>query len=242
MKERFIDELTSVTRKDMRRHIKYSPLIAQEILEFVASGGTIKAVCEMRDHLPHFTTVYDWSDYSQPECRPNFADAMRRAEQKRTRAMAEQIIEWSNPNNIDTEMDTKTSRGWMPTSSEVQKYDMCIRSRLNLLSKLDCAKFGQNPHNRVTIKGNNAAEKLISLVELVSSCELSTQAGSQFAQLIKAESDAGELKVLADAIKELAKVADNLKNGIETQRESINAHSDIPSDLQGVRSDSDGQE
>lgn len=209
----------------MKKQVHYSDELADKILSFVENGGTVSNFCRTHKNAPTPSGVYRWYLPSCAEYKPDFAKKMADAKLIGKQRLLDDLNDWTNPDLIDSTL--RTDKGVMPNAAEVQKYDMCVKHRQWLLSKQFPAEFSANPHRHINIAGNTAAEKLASILSLTAAGDLSVQAGALFAQLIKEEANAGELKQLAESIKQLAGVAESITNKSMSTNGVINVSSNV---------------
>ena len=123
----------------MGRPTEFSDQVAGEILERIAGGESLRAICEA-EHLPTRRTVFRW--LADP-ARAEFCHQYARAREAQAEHWAEEILEIAD----DSSRDVKTieRKGELV---EVVDHDVVQRSKLRvdtrkwLLSKLAPRKYG----------------------------------------------------------------------------------------------------
>jgi hypothetical protein len=112
----------------------YTPELAEEICERIASGETLRAIT--RDpHMPSYRSVYRWRD-----ANPDFASRIARARDCGFDVIAEETIEIADNAANDTIV---TDRGEQPNSEWISRSRLRVETRLKLLAKWSPRKYGE---------------------------------------------------------------------------------------------------
>ena len=126
----FIDAYRAQTGKPTT----FNELIAAEIVERLANGETLTGLCK-DDHMPTFSTVYDW-------CRaaPSFAQAVADARRRQATAFVDQAVEIVD--NAPTD-----------SMAHVQKADKRSNLRMQLAKCYDRETYGEKVQQDVNLRG-----------------------------------------------------------------------------------------
>lgn len=139
----------AVYRSKGGRPTKYTPDIAAEIIDRLAAGETLRAIC--RDHhMPSNPTVYDWMANSI-----EFASAVAQARRSQATSFVEEAVDI-----IDQADD---SNGMAP----VQKADKRANIRLSLAKCFDRDQFGDKVQQDINLKGVVVTTSCKELQELM---------------------------------------------------------------------------
>lgn len=113
---------------------KYTEELADEIVERISTGVTLREICR-EEGKPHWTTVYDWIRDNQ-----DFALRIARARELGHDAIAEECIEIADDSGAELTIDPKT--GAIKIDGEaIQRAKLRIETRLKLLSKWSSGKY-----------------------------------------------------------------------------------------------------
>lgn len=108
----------------MARPCEYDPAIFGELMERLAAGETLKAICESEDKFPSRATVLRWVVGNVGNC----SEAYTRAREEGIHAMIDETIEISD----DTSRDTVTKTGRDGEEYEEANTEWIQRSRLRV--------------------------------------------------------------------------------------------------------------
>jgi hypothetical protein len=121
-------------RAQTGRPTSYNEIVAAEIIERLANGETMLAICKLQ-HMPSYSTVYDWAKNS-----PGFADTIATARRRQATAFVEegkQILD-----------DACTD-----SMAHIQKADKRAQYRLTLAKCFDREQYGDKVQQDVNIRG-----------------------------------------------------------------------------------------
>lgn len=110
------------------RHSEYTPEIGAHICSEIAAGRSLRSICD-DEGMPNKSTVFRWLAR-----HPEFRDQYSRAQEDRTAAMAEEIIEIADDEGI----------------ADVQRARLRVDARKWLMSKMAPKKYG----DKVAIGGD----------------------------------------------------------------------------------------
>ena len=144
MAETRSDEMEPAPRKKTGRPSKYTPELAAEICERLATGEPLAQIC--RDaHMPAFQKVYEWMGRDQ-----DLSGAIARAREIGYDKMAEEVLQIADTpmmGQVQT-MDDKGST--IRTEDMLGHRKLQIETRLKLLAKWNPKKYG----DRVAVAGD----------------------------------------------------------------------------------------
>jgi hypothetical protein len=122
--------------------VRYSEEVCDEIIHRLSHGETLRAICR-DDHMPTFTTVYDWM-----EEHPEFNLRYLRARELGCDALAQQCLEIADTPIIDRNGNDNVAR------SKVQ-----IDTRTKVIG-LWSARYAANQSNTTNINVNTGLQVL----------------------------------------------------------------------------------
>lgn len=205
-----------------KKNVAYSKEIADYIIDYVAAGGTVRNLCDVKrrtnadaelwslEKLPYAATVYAWVDENSPHYRKDFAKRYMAAERIRSYIWRDQVEDWSNPDNIETEIQGE--KGLIPNSAEVTKYVHCVATRRWLLEKADQRRYGATVAEKFDLKANSNDNRVNQILDLIATGKITPQTGQTLTNIIKSQSELGEIKELNEAIVALTKVAATIQS------------------------------
>lgn len=118
----------------------YNDAIAEHICSEIASGRSLRSVCR-DDGMPDKATVFRWLSKHE-----TFRDQYARAQEDRTAALAEDIIEIADEGNAE----------------DVQRARLRIDARKWLMSKMAPKKYGDKITAEHTGEGGGPVEMIIT--------------------------------------------------------------------------------
>lgn len=118
------------------RPSKFDEALADEICRRLSDGEPLRQICR-DDHMPHWTTVYDWID-----ARPELSLRIARSRERGEEAIMQDCLRIADTPLIgeeveESEMGVKVKRGDMLGHRRLQ-----IDTRLKLLAKWNPRKWG----------------------------------------------------------------------------------------------------
>ena len=120
------------------RPSKYTPEIANEIVERLSNGEPLAQICR-DERMPGYRTVYDWADV-----RPDFSANIARARLDGFDAIAADCLMIANTPIKGIETTTKDDgRVETKVSDMLGHRKLQIDTRLKLLAKWDPKRFGE---------------------------------------------------------------------------------------------------
>lgn len=125
----------------------YTPEIGDEIVRRIAEGEPLRVICR-DEHMPHWTTVYDWIQENG-----EFALRIARARTLGADAIAEDILDIIDDGRNDwmEKFDRKgDSVGWELNGEHVQRSKLRAEMRLKLLAKWSPKKYGDRTAMELT--------------------------------------------------------------------------------------------
>lgn len=128
--ELFINAYRALTGKPTT----FNELIAAEIVERLANGETLTGMCK-DDHMPTFSTVYDWC-----AAAPSFGQAVADARRRQATAFVDQAVEIVD--NAPTD-----------SMAHVQKADKRSNLRMQLAKCYDRETYGEKVQQDVNLRG-----------------------------------------------------------------------------------------
>lgn len=126
----------------MKRAAKFSQAVADTILERMAGGESLRAICADKG-MPHRATVFRWIEADEA-FRARYGLAM----DARADALAEEILAIADDGHNDTYVDDKGNR--IVDHDHIQRSKLRCDARKWLASKLAPKKYG----DRVELAGN----------------------------------------------------------------------------------------
>lgn len=117
--------------------VTWSDAIADEIVERISQGETLRAICR-EDHMPSWQAVYDWIGGNE-----DFARRIARARELGADAIAEQTVDIIDQ-EAERDMNGKVDQGW------VAHQKLRAEHRLKLLAKWQPKKYGDKITQEVT--------------------------------------------------------------------------------------------
>lgn len=133
------DRSRGLAKKGCNRGLKYTPEILDEIVERISLGEPLRQICR-DNHMPHWTTVYDWIRDDEA-----FALRIARARDLGFDAIAEETLEIADDSRNDyvDRINEKTGQTTRVFDAEnVQRSKLRIETRLKLLAKWSPRKYG----------------------------------------------------------------------------------------------------
>lgn len=141
------DSRPAVLSWGMGNPTTYTPEIAENICELIASGNSLRTICADHDDMPALSTVFLWLSKF-----PNFSEQYARARETWAEAELENIFDIAD----DTSRDTMTRKDRNGNEYEVADNEWIARSKLRVdtrrwaLSKLAPKKYGDKITNELT--------------------------------------------------------------------------------------------
>jgi len=142
----------------------FSPAIAEEILERLSNGETLRSICQSREEMPPFNLIPMWVSDSVTPPIPDFAERYARARLAGFDSMADQTLEIADA----------------ATNEDAQARRLQVDTRKWLLSKMVPRKYG----DKLELSGNAEAPLVVTDLRKLSDAELATLA--QLAEKAKA--------------------------------------------------------
>jgi hypothetical protein len=135
----------------------YKPEVAEELIEWLASGQTLRAFCRLPDK-PSWRAIYDWIDAND-----EFASRIARARDLGADAIAEEALSIADTTVegvvlTTDDKGTKVVRGDMLGHRKLQ-----VDTRLKLLAKWNPGKYGDKIEQ--TLRGDVSAPLKFSIVD-----------------------------------------------------------------------------
>lgn len=125
------------------RHSLYTDELADEIVAWIAEGGTLRGYCR-RDGAPGWRTVYDWI-----EANPAFAARIARARDLGADAIAEEALAIADTplEGVRTEEGENDKGAYSKKITEdmLGHRKLQVETRLKLLAKWNPKKYGDKP-------------------------------------------------------------------------------------------------
>lgn len=120
------------------RPTTYTQSLADEMCEYIASGYSMRKVCEM-DKMPAMSTFFKWLREHD-----EFSKQYARACEERTEAMAEDILDIADDGTNDTKLITgKNGDEYYVTDNDViQRSKLRVDTRKWLMAKMKPKKYG----------------------------------------------------------------------------------------------------
>lgn len=121
------------------RPSSYSPEIANEICERLATGLSVRAICNAGDDLPTWQTVFGWLGKF-----PDFAEQYARAKELAAESIAEEIFEIADDSSGDNEEQfvTEGVTATRAIPENIQRSKLRVDARKWYLSKIMPKKYG----------------------------------------------------------------------------------------------------
>lgn len=115
----------------------YTEEIAEEICDWVAAGGTLRAFCR-QEGMPRWRTVYDWIS-----AREDFRTRMELARELGADAIAEEALAIADTPQIG-EIETQGPEGKITRREDMLGHrKLQVETRLKLLAKWHPKKYGE---------------------------------------------------------------------------------------------------
>ena len=140
------------------RPSKFTQAIADEVVERISAGETLRSVCR-DEHMPSWRTMYDWMADNQ-----EFSSRIARARELGEDAIAQECVDIAdNAANDWMERGGKDGAGvgWQLNGDHVQRSKLRIETRLKLLAKWNPKKYGE----RTQVTGADGAGILVQIVK-----------------------------------------------------------------------------
>ena len=143
--------------------MNYSPELADRICEQVASGKSMRTICEA-EGMPSMAAVFKWL-----RTYPEFVEQYARAKEEAADAMAEDILDiaddgrndWMEQHGEDGE-----SVGWKLNNEHVQRSKLRVDARKWLAAKLKPKKYGERIATELTGKDGGPVEMNVNRDQL----------------------------------------------------------------------------
>lgn len=133
------------------RPSRRSPEIIDEIIERLSTGEPLRQICR-DEHMPHWNTVYDWTDADA-----ELSGRIARARDKGEEAILQQCLE------IADQPPPLTAMG-STDSGAVQHQKLRIETRLKLLAKWNPRKWGEKVDLNHGVQPENPLATLLQRV------------------------------------------------------------------------------
>lgn len=136
------------------RPSSYTPEIAEEICDRIASGETLTALCREQS-MPALRTVMGWLD------KPEFAPRYARAKYLRLEVMAEEIKQLADEcrEGVKTKVADGITETW--TGDMVERSKLQIESRKWLLARLAATTYGDGVGQLAPSQTGNTVQLII---------------------------------------------------------------------------------
>lgn len=121
------------------RPAKYNPSVASEVCRLMATGLSLKKVCERRG-MPNMYTVFHWQF-----TRPDFGNSFARAQMDRAQVFGEEIIEIADDGTNDwvEKVRRDGSVVLLGDHEHIQRSKLRVDARKWLMAKLDPKRWGE---------------------------------------------------------------------------------------------------
>lgn len=152
------------------RPSKYTPEIAQAIVEQLSDGVPLREICR-QDGMPAWRTMYDWLEKDD-----ELSARVARARALGYDAIAEQCIDIADDSTQDY---VETEKGQSYNSEHVQRSKLRVETRLKLLACWASSKYGNKQHIEATINDysnmspDERKRKLLELQQQIANAERS---------------------------------------------------------------------
>jgi len=148
------------TKRPRGRPTVYTPDKADEIIERISKGETLRAICR-DEHMPGWVTVYRWR-----ESVPNFAERLARAREDGEEAIAQECMEIADSAKNDwMETHGQDDVGYKLNGEHVQRSKLRIETRLKLLAIWNPKKWGAKVDLNHGVQPENPLAKLLEQVQ-----------------------------------------------------------------------------
>ena len=127
----------------MGRPSLYTPELANEICDRLASGRSLNAICKM-DDMPDITTVMKWLQKSEQgdERFTGLIEIYLRAREAQADVIFDECLEIADQNNADMTFDRET--GEIKVNGDaIQRAKLRIDTRMRMAGKLKPKKYGE---------------------------------------------------------------------------------------------------
>lgn len=124
------------------RPSKYTPEIAQSIIEQLSEGVPLRVICR-QDGMPAWRTVYDWIDRDE-----ELSAHIARARLLGFDAIAEECLDIADDSSKDYR---ETDKGPVYDAEHVQRSKLRVETRLKLLASWASSKYGNRQQIEATI-------------------------------------------------------------------------------------------
>jgi hypothetical protein len=148
-----------------------NPEIEAEILDRISKGESLRKICD-DEHMPNFTTIYDWLAKDE-----GFAYHYARARDTQADHYVEETVEIADDGRNDwMEANGQDSVGWQLNGEHIQRSRLRIDTRKWIASKLRPKKYGDSikVETETTIKSDTSVtdpKKLLTTAEyIITSC------------------------------------------------------------------------
>lgn len=125
------EEVEAEERLTMTRPRKYDIALAEEIIEHVAQGGSVRGVCREREHLPSQATFHRWVLEDD-----GLAERYRTARMIQARGLADDLIAIADDESGDLDSDGR------PNHAKVQRDKLRLHARQWILGRVLPKDYG----------------------------------------------------------------------------------------------------
>ena len=129
------------------RPSSYSAEVAQQICERLATGESVRGICNSEDGLPTWQTVFSWLGK-----HPDFAEQYARAKELAAESIAEEIFDIADDSTQDFE-ETEITAGVTARSlnpENIQRSKLRVDARKWYLSKIMPKRYGDKVQQEVS--------------------------------------------------------------------------------------------
>ena len=135
----------------MARPSEFSDKTAAVILERIASGESLRAICEAEE-MPARSTVFQWLSK-----RDEFADQYARAREEQADAIFDEILSIADDGRNDwMERNYGENVGWIENGEALRRSALRIDARKWMAGKLRPKKYGERSQMELTGKDGGA--------------------------------------------------------------------------------------
>lgn len=157
---RTVKPKVAVPKKPHGRPSKYTPEIADEIVNRIATGEPLRQICR-DEHMPQWRTIYDWQDANK-EFYARIAHARERGEE----AIAQECLEIADSAKNDwMEAHGKDDEGYRLNGEHIQRSKLRIETRLKLLAKWNPRKWGEKVDMNHGVQPDNPLADLLKQIQ-----------------------------------------------------------------------------
>lgn len=144
------------------RPSKFTQAVADEIVERISAGETLRSVCR-DEHMPAWQTIYDWLHKNE-----EFSGRIARARELGEDAIAQECVDIAD-NAVNDWMERLDKDGagvgWQLNGDHVQRSKLRIDTRLKLLAKWNPKKYGERVQQDLTARVTVSHEDVLSELE-----------------------------------------------------------------------------